>query len=393
MDKLEKLKMNHIKSILIVTPDYPIDGEPVYPFVKNLCDEFVRKGCDVTILAPQSLTSRLRHRKIKRPVVRYDLVGENKVMIYQPYKVSFPYKYQKINNKIDQLCITHFLRKHSIRPDVCYGHFWRSGFLLLPFVKRNHLPLFVATGEGDLMKYAPVLTSHAYLEMNKYLSGVISVSSNNRNISQQLGLLEGKDCLVAPNAIDGSLYYRKDKDSIREKYGLSKEDFIVAFVGAFNNRKGSLRVSEAIDKVGGVKSFFIGSQGESELLEPTCEGILYKGRLPHEVIPDYLNMADIFVLPTLNEGCCNAIVEALACGLPIVSSNRPFNYDVLNETNSIMVNPMNVEEIASAIKELKDNQSRRKQLSEGALKTAEDLTIDRRAQKIINFMEQHINVR
>ena len=383
--------MVKIKKILVVTPDYPIEGEPVYPFVKNLCDEFARKGLAVTILSPQSLTSCLRHKKNKRPIVRYDIVGGNRVMIYQPYKISFPYKYQKLNNYIDRFCINRFLKKHAIKPDVCYGHFWRSGYLLVPFVKRHNLPLFIATGEGELRNYASVLTSPSYLEINKYLSGAVSVSSNNRNISQELGLIKDKDCLVAPNAIDSSLYHKKDRASLRQKYGFLQSDFIVAYVGAFNNRKGSQRVSSAINQLEGVKSFFIGGQGESELLDPSCEGILYKGRLPHEIIPDYLNMADIFVLPTLNEGCCNAIVEALACGLPVVSSDRPFNYDVLNETNSIMIDPMSVEEIASAIKELKDNPIRRMQLSEGALKAAEDLTINGRAQRIIDFIEQHIN--
>ena len=101
-------------------------------------------------------------------------------------------------------------------------------------------------------------------------------------------------------------------------------------------------------------------------------------------------MADIFVLPTLNEGCCNAVVEALACGLPVVSSDRPFNYDVLNESNSIMVDPMNVDEIADAIRKLKEDKELRHRLAEGALKMAEELTIDRRAQRILEFMESHI---
>lgn len=379
-----------INSILVISPGYPIEGEPEYVFVQNLCNEFALKGYDVTVLSTQSLTSAIKHRKRKRPRKRYENVIGNRVTIYQPYTITFSYRFWKLYNRMTRRGSMRFLSKVDIKPDVCYCHFWRSAYQVLPYVKKNHIPLFVATGEGSLSSIAKTLESPEYLKINKYLNGVISVSTNNKIISQEIGLLNGKDCLVAPNAVDSSLCYKKDKVTLRKQYGFEENVFIVAFVGAFNDRKGSQRVSSAIDIVGDVKSFFIGGQGESALLDPTCEGILFKGRLPHEKIPDYLNMADIFVLPTLNEGCCNAIVEALACGLPVVSSNRPFNYDVLNETNSIMVDPTNVAEIAAAIKDLKDNYELRNRLSEGALRMAEDLTIDRRAEKILSFMEQHI---
>lgn len=377
-------------NILVVTPDYPIKGEPVYTFVQNLCNEFVRKGCDVTVLATQSLTSVVKHHRGRRPRIRYEEVEGKRITIYQPYTITLPYRFWKLYNYMTRWGTMGFLNKKKISPDLCYCHFWRSAYTVLPYIKKKHIPLFVATGEGSLQKIASELSSPEYMEINQYLNGAISVSTNNKKISNEIGILAGKDCLVAPNATDKSLYFKKDRLALRRTYSYSENDFIVAFVGAFNERKGSLRVAAAIDIIGNVKSFFIGGAGESALADPQCDGILFKGKLPHEKIPDYLNMADIFVLPTLNEGCCNAIVEALACGLPVVSSDRPFNYDVLNETNSIMVDPMSVEEIASAIKELKDNPDRRSRLAEGALKTAEELTIDRRTQKIIDFMEQHI---
>lgn len=379
-----------INNILVISPGYPIEGEPEYVFVQNLCNEFAIKGYDVIVLSTQSLTSAIKHRKRKRPRKRYENVTGNRVTIYQPYTITFSYRFWKLYNRMTRWGSMRFLNKVDIKPDVCYCHFWRSAYQVLPFVKNNNIPLFVATGEGSLRRVAKELERPEYLEINKYLNGVISVSTNNRIISQEIGLLNGKDCLVAPNAIDSSLFYKKDKYALRKQYGFEENAFIVAFVGAFNDRKGSQRVSSAIDIVGGVNSFFIGGQGESALLDPSCKGILFKGRLPHEKIPDYLNMADIFVLPTLNEGCCNAIVEALSCGLPVVSSNRPFNNDVLNETNSIMVDPTNVKEIAAAIKELRDNHEFRNLLSEGALRMAEYLTIGRRAEKILSFMEQHI---
>lgn len=382
--------MKSINHILVVSPDYPIEGDPSFEFVKNLCDEFVRQGRKVTVLSPHSKISEKRHGKIVRPLERTYMVDGHIITVYQPNRVSVPSRFIRLNNWIARQSANHFLRRQKIEADVCYCHFWRSGYMALPYVKAHHLPLFVATGEGALQGLKDRLGSPAYLEINKYLNAAISVSSNNRNISQQIGLLDGKDCLVAPNAIDSKLYFKKDKTVLRQKYGFGQDDFIVAFVGAFIDRKGPQRLSAAIDKVGSVKSFFIGGAIGELNVEPTCEGVLFKGKLPHEAIPDYLNMADIFVLPTLNEGCCNAIVEALACGLPVVSANRPFNFDVLNETNSIMVDPTDVNAIAEAIKELKENKDRRQQLAEGALKMAEGLTIDGRARRILDFMEQHI---
>ena len=379
-----------MKNILVVTPNYPIEGEPVYTFVKNLCDEFVRKGVSISILSPQSLTSILIHHKRRRPRVWCDNFDGYQVVVYQPYTITFPYRFWKLYNYMGRLSAMRFLKKNKIETDACYCHFYRSAYLVLPYVKKHKTPLFVATGEGALLNLKDILRQPAYMEMNKYLNGVICVSSNNKNISEEIGIVKNVDCLVAPNAIDDDLYCKKDKITLRQQYGFNQDDFIVAFVGAFNNRKGTQRVSNAIDKVGDVKSFFIGAPGEGEAIEPSCEGILFKGKLPHEKIPDYLNMADVFVLPTLNEGCCNAIVEALACGLPVISSNLPFNYDVLNETNSIMIDPNNVEEIAEAIRELKNNKEKRQQLSEGALRMGQELTIDRRAQRILDFMESHI---
>ena len=142
-------------------------------------------------------------------------------------------------------------------------------------------------------------------------------------------------------------------------------------------------MSDALNKLNDVYSIFIGEGDE----EPNCKNILYKGRVPHHKVSLFLNAADVFVLPTLKEGCCNSIIEAMACGLPVISSNLPFNWDVLNENNSIMIDPMNTEEIGNSIKRLKDDVNLRNIMSESALETAKALTIDKRASNILRFIE------
>lgn len=373
-----------IRSILVVTPDYPYESEMNFPFVKNICEEFTRKGCEVTVLSPQSKTSTMLHGKLKRPTERYDTVDDKQIKIYQPYFITAPTKYHDINNLLLRMCLRYFFMKHHLNPDVCYCHFWSSGYAALPFAKKRHIPLFVATGESDIKTLFSA--RFGINKLRDYVQGVICVSSKNRNESVELGLTTTDKCEVFPNAVNAELFHKRDRNECRDRLGFPHNEFIVAFVGWFIERKGPRRVAEALQEVGGVKGIFIG-KGEQE---PECEGILFKGAVPHEEVPLYLGAADVFVLPTQHEGCCNAVVEAMACGLPVVSSNLPFNWDVLDESNSIMVNPNNVDEIAEAIRMLKENPTKRVELAKGALRKADSLTIDQRAEGILKFMESRV---
>lgn len=95
-------------------------------------------------------------------------------------------------------------------------------------------------------------------------------------------------------------------------------------------------------------------------------------------------------MPTLHEGCCNANIEAMACGLPIISSDRDFNYDILDSSFSILIDPMNVEEIAQQISYLKTHPKERVQMAENALIKSQSYHIENRATRIINYISSHL---
>lgn len=369
-------------NICFITYMYPGKHDTSsFAFVKQLVDTIAEKGHSCHVLAPFNI---LHYRRLYKIREQYKQ-GKGVVTVYRPGYLSFS------NWHIGKFHLTQWFHKRAMKrafcmlptkPDVVYGHFWSSGYDGFKYAKANNIPLFVASGESEISK---LFSPKADLkEFSDYVRGVICVSSKNRDESIQLGLTTTEKCGVFPNAVNIELFHKRDKLECRKRIGLPLDGFIVAFVGWFNERKGPQRVAEAINRVGGVGSVFIG-KGEQE---PQCDGVLFKGALPHEQVPLYLGAADCFVLPTLHEGCCNAVVEAMACGLPIISSNLQFNWDVLDETNSIMVDPNNIDEIALAISTLRDNVDKRMLLAEGALKKANGLTIEKRAEAIIKFIEE-----
>ena len=368
--------------------DYPAPGYPVFTFVEQLCLELASQGHEISVVAPQNIVSILTGKRRKVDFIRKQQYGDGKITIYSPYTItgySLPIIGKWIN-RIAGFTTRLCMRKHKINPDVYYSHFWRAGLWTYKEAKRNGKPFFVASGESSIA----LKNNSKYInDYCNYVKGVICVSTKNKNESINNGLTTAEKCIVIPNAIDNKLFYPKDKLALRRKYGFPEDAFIVAFVGYFSKRKGSDRLSKAIKLINDpeVKSIFIGTD-RSENASPSCGGILFKGKVKHEEIPDYLNCADVFVLPTLHEGCCNAIIEAMACGLPIISSDRDFNYDILDDSCSIMIDPTDVDEISKAIKTLKDDPALCKNLSEAAMTKSSIMTIDRRIQRIIDFINK-----
>ena len=370
-------------NILVITPDYPDRYKVHYPFVKQLVDEFARQGHICTVIAPYSITKNKRFY----PAKEYD----GNVMVYRPNYLSFS------NFKIGKFSPSDFFRRKAImrankwlpvKPDLVYCHFWECAIEAYPFAKANNIPLFVATGESSISNITKL--DKVPSDMNAFVKGVICVSSKNKAESVSLGFTSEDKCLVSPNSVNSALFRTLDKTECRQKLGLPQDAYIVSIVGAFIERKGVLRVADAIKQIKGepVYSCFIGRGPQN----PDCENILYKGGLRHEEIPVYLNASDVFVLPTLAEGCCNAIVEAMSCGLPVISSNLPFNWDVLDASNSIMVDPKDVDAIAKAIEKLRDDRQLRDKMAASSLDKAQSLTIDQRAKSVLDFIQSKIKI-
>ncbi|GGF96563.1 glycosyltransferase [Paenibacillus aceti] len=383
-----------IKRICIIADAYPTETNPRNPFIEQLVVTFKDMGIDCTVLNPVSITKALVRNSGLSPKRWSKNIESGVVEIYSPRYLTFSSKkYGPINTNVLNLfffqrsCLK-VLKEIGSNFDAVYGHFiFPSGISAAKISQELNIPAFFAYGENTnyTIDYLGIDRTRNLL---KDIRGVISVSSANKSNLLEQNIVEEDKIGVFPNSINNKLFYKRNKIEMRKKYGLPADAFIVVFVGRFIEIKGADRLSKAIEMVGSdtVKSIFIGFGH----VGPSCGGILLEGKQPHENIPELLSAADIFVLPTLAEGCCNAIIEAMACGLPIVSSNRSFNDDIIDETCSIRIDPMNIDEVADSIKLLYKNKGLRDKLSNGSLKKARSLNIEERAKNIIDFMESKL---
>ena len=129
---------------------------------------------------------------------------------------------------------------------------------------------------------------------------------------------------------------------------VTERDGLVGYIGRLSQEKGVLPFMEAIPKVlqaGDNCAFLIGGDGslrsDVEVYAAEWKGeIEYAGWIPHADLPRYLNRLRLLVLPSYTEGLPNIVLEAMACGTPVLATPVGAIPDIIadGETGFIMEN-------------------------------------------------------
>jgi teichuronic acid biosynthesis glycosyltransferase TuaC len=169
--------------------------------------------------------------------------------------------------------------------------------------------------------------------------------------------------VVIPNGINSEIFYPGDRSEARRRLGLSPEGRILLSVGRLHSSKGYPLLVEALGQLStearDLRIVIVGESDHEADARPTIEAAAHRlgitekvklvGAQPHSVVADWYRAADLFCLPTHREGSANVLLEALACGLPCITTPVGGNPDIIStEEVGILVNP-EVNSLAHAI--------------------------------------------
>jgi glycosyltransferase involved in cell wall biosynthesis len=381
-----------IESLAVIAYRYPCNLHPTWHlFVRQIAHSFARQGVEVAVLSPLSFHRAWRGRD---PFRTTEDAGDGAaVTVYRPRFISMS---SKRVGKWNSFALTVAGIRRAVKrvmhrelgrmPDAIYGHFlYPAGAVAVSLGREMGIPAFPAAGEISLDTVDELGTERARTDLAAATGFIANSNHLARLMSRRLGI-ETNRIAVFPNAVNRRVFFPRDRSAMRQKYGLPARRFLVAFVGSFEERKGPRRVAEAIRGTDRVAGVYIGD-GEQP---PAGAQVAFCRRVPHEDVPEILSACDVFALPTTDEGCCNAILEAMACGLPVISSNGPFNDEILNDEVSVRLEPLDVLGLRAAITCLRDTTETLCQMSRAALAWAAQFDIDQRAQRILKFMEAEI---
>lgn len=206
--------------------------------------------------------------------------------------------------------------------------------------------------------------------------------------------------VVVPNGVDTDVFFPIKKrsrlyrsvENARKELGIGEGDTVVGTVGHMTRQKGYDVLIAAIPRIlrkhPRAKFVFVGRGLLREKLEKqaralgVAQQIRFAGIRPD--VPVVLNCFDVFVLPSLWEGFGTAIIEAMACGVPVVASRVGGIPEIVEDgMNGLLVPPGRPGPLTEAVIRMLDQTSMRREMARrGRISVTERFSVRKMAQSV-----------
>lgn len=238
------------------------------------------------------------------------------------------------------------------------------------------------------------LANRLYCKKANAIFAMTSIGA--KDIARYMGADPGK-VFVVPEAYSPhcQVIERSKAQGVKDKYSLP--DNFIFFIGGVNPIKNLGNILRAYEKI--QRSFphqlvvagFKRWQYSQDLQLVNKLGIEDKVRfvdfIDDEEVPAFYNLADLLVFPSLYEGFGMPVLEAMACGCPVVTTNTGCSPEVAGGA-AVLVNPYDPDEIAQGMQRVLTDEALRESLVRKGLERAKDFSWDRCAKETLDVLQR-----
>jgi glycosyltransferase involved in cell wall biosynthesis len=259
-----------------------------------------------------------------------------------------------------------FMKIRKIDPDLVHVQSLVAGMPALISKKLWRIP-YVVWGQGSDVYFPKGYIQLTNKMIMKNAGSAIALTKDMKRAMQDI---YARDIAIVPNGINMADLSDEPRRRNEEDHGKR-----VLYVGRLSPVKGVQYLIRAMkqvhDTIPDAKLIIIGHGRERKMLETLSKElgiqkhVQFSGEVPHEKVLSFMQQADVFVLPSLSEGFPMVIVEALACGLPVVASRVGGMPEIItNDTNGYLVEAKDAEALAEKILVLLQDEKLRKKISD-----------------------------
>lgn len=334
----------------------PLGGGGSYA-CKNILTEYAKKNIDVDLVTSSS-TNSSQIEKIGDSVNIYKLPINKKDIHYWTQREIITYSW-KANKFIKSL----MMEKNY---DICHA-FFGIPCGAIAYLFRKKIPYIVSLRGSDVPGFNErfelqyIILKPIIKKIWKEAGAVVANSEGLKELA--LKSSTDQDISVICNGINIS-EFKPDQDKINRNNELR-----IVCVSRLIERKGIRFLIEAVGilKNKEIKLVLVGEGNQEDELKKLAidlgvpHKVEFKGYMNHQDMVDIYKNSDVFVLPSMNEGMSNALLEAMASGLPVIATRTGGTAELV-DGNGIIVPMGDSKAIADGIKRLISNPDERRSM-------------------------------
>ena len=240
--------------------------------------------------------------------------------------------------------------------------------------RKKHTKVVYMVHGFHFFKGAPMLNWMIYYPIERLMASktdvIVTVNQEDYKRAQKMNVKQ-VEYIHGIGINTARLTSKEEQNNIRAELKLKDEDFIVLSVGELNKNKNQKVIIKALAELNDSNIHYVlcGKGDQLENLKKMAkelfvdENVYFLGYRTDVV--DICSQSDLYVMPSHREGLPVASLEAMYCGLPLVTSNIRGLVDVMSDgITGYLCNPNDITAFAKGIKAIKDNESLRKSMAE-----------------------------